>query len=383
MACRRLGSATRLAQRDDLRRGRDATVLRVPTKGAQATHSERVALSWSLPLLGPPPGSGGFVSGRISVGGMASKRSNPKKNKAARRRPVKPSGLRRAQLGLEQVHRVLMGAPPEALPLVAVAAVWLWNMSEDGQAAAHCVDGCLTLHYALAEYGIRSSVEAVGLRVHARGRRTEYGNQLGPRYNPDGSFDGHTVLVVPDAGRFIDPTVQQYAEVPSSEKAVLPVMAQLPVRGGLGSQPLGIDRGDHQVVYLPLPAAQRQAWRSPAVTANEADYRPAGEHLAANVLAMLGIDPLRARTARSPYPRLRALLAAVEGTEPVADSQGFRFLDPATGSEIRLADIPDRASQAGSGDGAGRRFSCLYHRSRPDSWLGCSAGRADTPSRRR
>lgn len=31
-------------------------------------------------------------------------------------------------------------------------------------AAAHCVDGCVTLRYALGEYGIDSRVEAIGLQ---------------------------------------------------------------------------------------------------------------------------------------------------------------------------------------------------------------------------
>ena len=40
--------------------------------------------------------------------------------------------------------------------------------------------------------------------------------------------------------------------------------------------------------------------------------------------------------------RLRTLLAALEGTEPVADPRGFRFKDPATGREIWLASVPDQ-----------------------------------------
>lgn len=224
---------------------------------------------------------------------------------------------------------------------MAVAAVWLWNLAEDGEAAAHCVDGCLTLHYALAEYGIGSSVEAVGLDLHGNGRHTRYGSQDGPRFNADGTFNGHTVLVVPGAGKFIDPTLQQYREVPDSEGARRPLLAPLPVPGGLGSGPFGIDRGDHQVVYAPLPASQREAWRNPAVTSRAAGYQRAGANLAANVLALLQTDLLRARTVQSPYPRLRTLLAALDGTEPVADSDGFRFRDPVSGTELRLADIPD------------------------------------------
>ncbi|MGW4796485.1 hypothetical protein ACWEPC_29095 [Nonomuraea sp. NPDC004297] len=52
-------------------------------------------------------------------------------------------------------------APPAALPLIALAGVWLWNLAEDGAVAARCVDGCLTLRYASAEYGLDSRVKAV------------------------------------------------------------------------------------------------------------------------------------------------------------------------------------------------------------------------------
>jgi hypothetical protein len=218
---------------------------------------------------------------------MSAKRANPKKNKAARRRPVRAAGSRRARITLDTAVRLMRSVPDEVLPLAALAAVWLWNLAEDGEEAAHCVDGCLTLHCALAEYQIGSNVEAVQLQLHGNGRNTFYGSQQGPRYNPDGTFNGHAVLLVPGAGRLIDPTVQQYPEVPDTEKAMLPVVAPLPAPGGLGSQPYLVDRGDHQVIYLPVAEDQRQSWRSPLITANMAGYRRAGANLAAGVVAMM------------------------------------------------------------------------------------------------
>jgi hypothetical protein len=274
---------------------------------------------------------------------MARKRPNPKKDKSARRRRSQvPGGLRRAHLNEQAVFKVMMGASPEALPLVALAGVWLWNVAEDGAAAAHCVDGCLTLQYALAQYGIDSRVEAVGLQLQGNGTHTRYGDVFAPRYNADGSFNGHTVLVVPPAGRFVDPTLQQYAEVPHTEKAMLPVLCPLPTPNGLGDEPIGVDRGDHLVIYLPAPLQQRQAWQLPAHTIRAEEYRQAAQNLAANVFAMMRLPMLREKVEGGPYPRLRTLLAALEGTEPVADPRGFRFKDPATGREIWLADVPDQ-----------------------------------------
>jgi hypothetical protein len=126
-------------------------------------------------------------------------------------------------MSLETVTTLMLNAPAEALPLLGLAGVWLWNIAEDGKGAAYCVDGCLTLHYALAEYGIESRVEAVIIDVEGNGTRTRYGGD-GPNYNADGIFNGHAVLVVPAADRFLDPTLQQYREVPETEAATVPLM---------------------------------------------------------------------------------------------------------------------------------------------------------------
>lgn len=138
----------------------------------------------------------------------------------------------------------------------------------------------------------------------------------------------------------MDPTIQQYAEIPDSALAMLPLVARLPAWTGLGNQPFAVDRVDQMVVYLPVPEHQRQAWRNPVTDSRVADYRTAGANLAANVFAMLRLENFRSRAARSPYPRLRKLLSALDGTEIVADSQGFRFAGPETGTEMRLADVP-------------------------------------------
>jgi hypothetical protein len=282
----------------------------------------------------------GLSGAAFTVIGMSRKRPNPKKNKAARRRRPDRSGLRRARIQIEAIHHLMQVAPPDALPLVGLTSVWLWNLAEDGQTAAHCVDGCLTLHHALAEYGIGSRVEAIGLSIEGNGSRTLYASRQGPRYNADGSFNGHAVLVVPDAGRFIDPTIQQYPEVPDSERAMLPLQGPLPASDGLGDQSFDVHRGDHVVTYLPVPEHQRQNWRSPAISARTDDYSKAGANLAANVFAMMRLEGLRDKMEQSPYPRLRRLLTALDGAQPVADSHGFRFADPATGTELRLSDVP-------------------------------------------
>jgi hypothetical protein len=94
------------------------------------------------------------------------------------------------------------------------------------------------------------------------------------------------------------------------------MQAPLPVPGGLGDNPITVSRRDHIVVYEPVAAGLRQAWRSPVIDARAGDYLRAGAEVAANVIALLQAGGLRQRADRSPYPRLRALLAALDPPRP-------------------------------------------------------------------
>ena len=62
---------------------------------------------------------------------MSSKRRNPKKNKAARRPRHDMPGSRRAQLSLDDIYPLLEAASAEALPLMALPAMWLWSVTQD------------------------------------------------------------------------------------------------------------------------------------------------------------------------------------------------------------------------------------------------------------
>ncbi|MEV0589409.1 hypothetical protein [Nonomuraea sp. NPDC050310] len=272
---------------------------------------------------------------------MAARR-NPKKDKSARRRrPERGSASsgRQVRMSLETVSTLMLNAPPEALPLLGLAGVWLWNVAEDGKGAAYCVDGCLTLHYALAEYGIDSRVEAVILDVEGNGTHSRYGGN-GPHYNPNGTFNGHTVLIVPAADRLLDPTLQQYREVPDTEAATSPLMVKLNGTS-LGPAAMEVARSDHRVRYHSVPEDLREAWRNAKITANESAYRWAGANLAANVFDMLRSEFFREATLASPYPRLHRLVQALGEAKTIADRQGgYRFRPAGVTGEVRLADIP-------------------------------------------
>jgi hypothetical protein len=101
-------------------------------------------------------------------------------------------------------------------------------------------------------------------------------------------------------GRSLDQTVQQFDSLPRTVGASRPVLARLPVPGGLGTAPFPVDRTDHFVLYVPLPAPYRDAWQHPVLTRRAAEYREAGANLAANVADLMRREEIRLRVGASP-----------------------------------------------------------------------------------
>ncbi|MEU6810345.1 hypothetical protein ABZ920_15395 [Streptomyces sp. NPDC046831] len=90
--------------------------------------------------------------------------------------------------------------------LVELVLPYLWVALVDGRVPANvCVDACMTLRNPYGQLGVRAEPLAVDLAVqHKDGGGTRYGS-LAPR-------NGHCVLVLPDAERFVDATVEQFDE---------------------------------------------------------------------------------------------------------------------------------------------------------------------------
>jgi hypothetical protein len=177
-------------------------------------------------------------------------------------------------------------------------------LAESGHAAAHCIDPGLTMHYALAEYGIASQIQAVGVGIvtgDGEPRMIGGGAGMRPCYNRDGTFNGHSVLVIPVTGRLLDPTVQQFDSLPRTLEASRPLLARLPVPGSLGTRPFPVDRTDHFVLFVPLPPPNCDAWQHSQLARRAAEYREAGANLAAHVADLMrrqkyGPGPTRRRT---------------------------------------------------------------------------------------
>ena len=187
---------------------------------------------------------------------LASRKSNPKKN-AAPSRAAAPTGLAYAARScrLRTSSAFWAGHPPRR-------SRW-WRCRPRGSGTWHrtatlprtVVEACLVLKFALAEYGLPSDVQAVGVQVN---NETPVVTITRRSANSDGSFNGHAILVVPPARRMIDATVQQiFAEVAQTPTATLPLVAQLPAGDRLASETFGVVRQEYTVAYRPYPEPDR------------------------------------------------------------------------------------------------------------------------------
>ncbi len=269
-------------------------------------------------------------------------RKKSKKITAIRRRPTDPRGPG-MRMGLDDVLTGLASAPPLLAPIFALLSTWMWNAAEDCSPAGACVDAGIISTNALAQFGIRSRLEPVQVAIHgARGQTSSlYG--ANPRWNPDGTFNGHAVVTLPSIGRFADATIQQFKEVPRSRLAHLPLIAPMPAGDHLGTEPFPVLRTDHMVVYQGFPGDHQHLWRHPAIQALWPEYEYAAANLAANVFDILRREPLAARLRQAPYPRLHQLLGELEGAKSLVQDGRYMFRHPATARLVQVADIPFRS----------------------------------------
>jgi hypothetical protein len=266
-------------------------------------------------------------------------RKKTRKPQPAGRRPGGPPGPA-MRMGMDQAVTGIMNAPPLLAPLFGLMATWMWNAAEDRSPAGACVDAGIIFTAALAQFGIAARTEPVRVTIcDAHGQaRASYGTS--PRWNPDGTFNGHAVLTVPGIGRFADATIQQFREVPRTRLARLPLIAPMPAGDRMGTDPFPVLRTDHAVIYQGLPGDHQELWRHPTIRGHQAAYQHAAANLAANVFDILRREPLAAKIRQAPYPRLHQLLTALDGAESLVQDGRYLFRHPATARPIQLADIP-------------------------------------------
>jgi len=276
---------------------------------------------------------------------MPQRRPNPKKDKSARRRRSSTPALFTKgfldPVTADRAARVQRSdAQPEAV--IPVLATVLWAGIMEGEPANVCVDGCLTVGHALAQFGIATELRAVDLAI--RDQRTGRGvfrTRPRPHWEGQTLVGGHCILTLPDDGRYIDPTIEQYPEVASLRLG--PIVGRCggmidPNTGRLVAAPdepqrlatgtaLTITREHLLLLYMVSPDEITELITdSPWVRQFRADHHRAGVNLASLVLAGLS-GGMRDMVRRANYPRLHALMdlvGEVSISEP-DENRDFRF----------------------------------------------------------
>jgi hypothetical protein len=217
----------------------------------------------------------------------------------------------------ELFGKALAGAPPDILPVMLPALKWLHAQVEPGNPGIHnrCVDAAFGLQVAYRQLGIRAEVLPVDLVVRDERANIVMHGRPEPRW--DGAmYDGHCILYLPDAQRFVDVTAEQYPQI--SRFRIGPIVGRVaPGQASVGALPppggtFVVPRGDVLLMYTTASEESRaHLHASPVIEQAKETYRRVGVNLASHTVECLRHPAVVERATAAPYPRLRALLAAV------------------------------------------------------------------------
>jgi GNAT superfamily N-acetyltransferase len=231
----------------------------------------------------------------------------------------------------------------------------LWVKLAEGNRANACVDGCAILRHAYEQLGIAAQLHPVGVEVQdASGNRVRYATDE-PHWATDTMFIGHTVLLLPELGKLVDPTIEQVPQVRALGTG--PLIAAIPQNQisnfSRGDAVFGVPRGDLIIGYTPVQPAHRTVLvDAPLLVKNADRYRRAGINLATLVLDLLREPSIVDRVRQAPYPKIHALLDAIGDAtiEPGGDGDTFIHLpNGAIGTvEVRLDELVLPPSLGGS-----------------------------------
>lgn len=251
----------------------------------------------------------------------------------------------------DRLARVLGGqVPGELLVPMLLPTLWTVAAAKGGVPQNICVGACETLRYAYGQLGIRAELRAVQLTVDdPAGNIALYGT-LEPSWEGT-ELDGHCILWLPGSRRFVDPTVEQYAEVARlglgpivgrsaaawGDRRAVAAMSE----GGLpaGAQ-LAVKRGDALLGYTIAGDEAAQVITGNPWLAGFADaHRRAGVNLAAWAIEALRKPMVIERARSAPYPRLAALLDVIgdAASETTAAGDWYFYLPTPKGHLKRLA----------------------------------------------
>jgi hypothetical protein len=256
-----------------------------------------------------------------------------------------------------QVTTLLGNVKIDPALLIELLLPVLWLSRVEAFAMNSSVEGSMVLHHAYQQLGIASDVYTVTLSItnRANDRSTEYG-RADPRWH-NGILDGHCLLWLPQSGRVVDATVEQFPAAAGSAPA--PVVGRVggstlsawdSAGGSLAAGTLLSVTSAVGLLLYKLTGPEYRDLVTSSLTPNDNErYRRAGVNLASRALTLLRVGSVAERVRTVPYPHLHTLLDAVGNAEFVVEPAGDFFFTVRSDDvehSLRLDAIPIGAVDA-------------------------------------
>ncbi|MET8139949.1 hypothetical protein ABZU32_06520 [Sphaerisporangium sp. NPDC005288] len=178
--------------------------------------------------------------------------------------------------------------------------------------AERCLDDCMTLLHAYAQFAIPAQVRTTELVVTNTANKSSvtHGNLI-PRWE-DNMIHGHTVVWLPTLRHLVDVTAEQFSEIAVLDEG--PVIA-----GDTGAhykdgapERIVVKRGNLRLTYTLAPAQTTAVLLDhPVPRAGAASYRRRGVNVASAVVSILVSSLPEERVQLIPHKRVAALVEAV------------------------------------------------------------------------
>lgn len=243
------------------------------------------------------------------------------------------------------LNRALGGDLTDPLTLIAMPALFLETIAAAYRPvlpAERCVDDCLVLAHAYAQFGMEAEVRIAELAVtdSVTASREVHGSTE-PLWE-DGIFHGHMVAWLPGHCCLVDPTAEQYEEIAAYREG--PVIATTAPPAAAGTVRVPAARGFLRLVYvLGTREASAALLDHPRVHEEGDGHLRRGVNIASEVLTRLVNRRPARETAAIAYPRMAALAQAVRGMKARTDEEGFLYFSrrgPGAQGRMRLNEIP-------------------------------------------
>lgn len=243
------------------------------------------------------------------------------------------------------LNRALGGNLSDPLTLIAMPALFLETVVatyRDVLPAERCVDDCLVLAHAYAQFGMEAEVRIAELAVtdSVTASRAVHGS-LEPKWE-NGMIHGHTVVWLPEHCCLVDPTAEQYEEIAAYRDGLVITTAPRPTAEDMVRVPAA--RGFLRLAYvLGTREASAALLDHPYVHEQGDGHLRRGVHVASEVLTRLASRRPARETAAIPCPRMAALVQAVRSMKARTDEDGFLYFSqrgPGVQPRMRLNEIP-------------------------------------------